>query len=291
MQPDFVPFVLDGPVLVFGGAYGNLQATEAVLYEAARRGIPASNIICTGDLVAYCGKPRETVALVRNAGIHVVMGNCDEQLGLGAGDCACGYTPGSTCDLLSAQWYAYAHSQLRDDERSFLRDLPKRIDVVIGGLRFAVIHGSVSTINAYVFGSTPDDLLRRELALVEADGVIGGHSGLPFARLVDGKLWLNAGVVGMPPNDGTPRVWFSVLTPRSDRVEVALCKLEYDYAAAQADMMTAGLPAGYREALATGIWPSNDVLPEMERALQGIALTPEPIVFRGPLKPQAKRTA
>ena len=28
---------------------------------------------------------------VRDSGIHVVMGNCDEQLGLSAADCACGF--------------------------------------------------------------------------------------------------------------------------------------------------------------------------------------------------------
>ena len=279
MPIEFAPLVLDGPVLVFGGPYGNLQATGAVLREAARRRIPASSIICTGDLVAYCGKPRETIALVRDAGIHVVMGNCDEQLGLGAEDCACGYATGSTCDLLSAQWYAYANSQLTEDDRRYLQALPKRLDVVIAGLRLAVIHGSVSTINAYVFQSTPVGVLRDELALAGTDGVVGGHSGLPFARVIDGKLWLNAGVVGMPANDGTPHVWYSVLTPVSRGIEVELCALEYDFAGAQADMMAAGLPPAYLEALASGIWPSNDILPEMERRHQGRALQSERMPF------------
>ena len=45
----------DGPLLVFGGPYSNLQATRAVLDEAARRGIPAERVICTGDVVAYGG--------------------------------------------------------------------------------------------------------------------------------------------------------------------------------------------------------------------------------------------
>ena len=43
---------LDGPALIFGGPYSNLQATAAVLAEAARLGIPAAHIICTGDLIA-----------------------------------------------------------------------------------------------------------------------------------------------------------------------------------------------------------------------------------------------
>ena len=32
--------IVDGPALLFGGPYSNLEATQAVLAEAARRGIP-----------------------------------------------------------------------------------------------------------------------------------------------------------------------------------------------------------------------------------------------------------
>ena len=67
----------DGPVLVFGGPYGNLQATAAVLDEARARGIDADRVICTGDLAAYCANPSETIDIVRASGIHVVAGNCD----------------------------------------------------------------------------------------------------------------------------------------------------------------------------------------------------------------------
>ena len=89
---------IDSCVLVFGGPCSNLQATEAVLAEARRLGIPPSRIVCTGDLAAYCGEPAATIDLVRASGIHVVMGNCDEQLGTSADDCACGFIPGSACE-------------------------------------------------------------------------------------------------------------------------------------------------------------------------------------------------
>lgn len=45
------------PLLVFGGPYGNLQAVQAVLAEAGRRGISGDRIVCTGDIAAYCGNP------------------------------------------------------------------------------------------------------------------------------------------------------------------------------------------------------------------------------------------
>ena len=69
--------VLDGPLLLFGGPYSNAQATEALLAVAARRAVPSARMICTGDVVAYCAQPAETVAAVREAGVEVVAGNCD----------------------------------------------------------------------------------------------------------------------------------------------------------------------------------------------------------------------
>ena len=36
---------LDGPVLVFGGPYGNLEATEALLAKAESLGIPPPRIL------------------------------------------------------------------------------------------------------------------------------------------------------------------------------------------------------------------------------------------------------
>ena len=76
---DVPPLKLDR-VFVFGGAYGNLQATEAILSEAKRRGFSSDEIIFTGDCVAYCGQPQETADLIRLSGVNTIMGNCEEAL-------------------------------------------------------------------------------------------------------------------------------------------------------------------------------------------------------------------
>ena len=73
-----VPLIAaDGPFLVFGGCYSNLEATLALRAEAQRLGIPPRLIVCTGDVVAYCADAEATVAAVRAWGVHVVMGNCE----------------------------------------------------------------------------------------------------------------------------------------------------------------------------------------------------------------------
>src|SRR5690349_11478113 len=282
---------LDGPALVFGGPYSNLQATAAMLAEAARLGIPPARIICTGDLVAYCGDPVATIDLVRTAGIHVVMGNCDAQLGASGADCGCGFPEGSACERASTAWYAYADAQVGRDDRAFLASLPRRIDLVIGGRRLAVIHGSVGRINQFVFASTAAAIKRRELDLAGTDGVIGGHCGLPFTQTIDGRLWHNPGVVGMPAHDGTPRVWYSVLTPIEGGLRIEHHALAYDHVGAAAAMTRAGLPSDYRDALATGLWPSCDALPYREIRESGVAISPGAIVWPDAPAPQRRARA
>src|SRR5215472_1815067 len=153
-EPATTQLHLDGPALIFGGPYSNLHATAALLDAAARLGIPPSRVICTGDLVAYCGDPAATIDLVRRSGIHVVMGNCDEQLAQDAQDCGCGFPEGSACERASAAWFAYADAEVGRDARAWLATLPRRIDLRIGKMALAVIHGSVSRINQFVFAST-----------------------------------------------------------------------------------------------------------------------------------------
>jgi predicted phosphodiesterase len=267
------------PVLLFGAPYSNLQATQALLTQARHLGIPPGRIVCTGDVVAYAADPVATVDLVRLSGMHVVMGNCEESLGLNAADCGCGFASGSACDMLSIAWYAHADAMLGDDARAWMRDLPRRIDLVMGGRRLAIIHGSPDSINQFVFASALDAALGEMIRSCGCDGVIGGHCGIPFTRVVDGLLWHNPGAIGVPAHDGTPRVWFSVLRVVEDGIEISHLPLEYDHAAAAAAMRTAGLPAGYADALGSGLWPSTDVLPAAELARGGRALAFEPALW------------
>lgn len=263
---------IDGPALVFGGPYSNLQATEAVLAEAARRGIPPRRVVCTGDVVAYCADAAATCELVMQSGIHVLAGNCEIQLGSDAEDCGCGFAEGTACDLLSAAWYAHARRQVTAAQRAWMAGLPRRL--VLGlpdGRRLAVVHGGAEDVSRFLFPSAPAAVLAEEIAATGCDGVIGGHCGLPFARRIGAALWCNAGAVGMPAHDGTPRAWFALLEPGREGLAVSLLPLAYDHVAAAAAMRAAGLPEGYARGLETGFWPSEDVLPAAERAARGVA--------------------
>ncbi|PWS34670.1 diadenosine tetraphosphatase [Falsiroseomonas bella] len=266
---------LDAPLLVFGGPYSNLQATEALLAEAARRGIAPARMLCTGDVVAYGADAAACCDLVMRSGIAVLAGNCEENLASGESDCGCGFEEGTQCDLLSRAWYAHAARQVTPAHRAWMAGLPRRILLDLpDGRRLAVLHGGAADISRFLFASTPDAVLEDEMAATGCAGVIAGHCGIPFARRVGEGVWINAGAIGMPADDGTPRVWFALLTPTPAGLRVEILPLDYDHTSAAAAMRAARLPEGYAAALGSGIWPSCDVLPPAERARRGYPLAP-----------------
>lgn len=268
--------VLRGPVLIFGGPYGNLEATQALRAAAGRHGIAASNVICTGDVVAYGADPQRVTDLIRDWGCAVVMGNCEESLAADAEDCGCNFNEGSTCAALSAHWFAATRRDLDNESKRWMGALPRRVDFSLGGRRLAAVHGAASHISGWVFASTSTATKQAEIEATGADGIIAGHCGLPFTDIVDGRLWHNSGALGMPANDGTARVWYSTLTPAAGGIDIVHHPLDYDHDAAAAKMRTRGYPAEYAACLGTGLWPSCDILPMAERLARGRRLSLQP---------------
>ena len=279
---------LQAPVLVFGGPYSNVRAVLALRERADALGIPPSRSICTGDVVAYCVEPEETSAAVRAWGCHVVAGNCEEQLAAGAADCACGFDEGSECDRLAKGWYPFANERISPASRTWMAGLPSTLRFRVGGLSFRVIHGGVRQINRFVFASQRD-VLAEELALAGADIVVGGHSGLPFVDKVGRGVWFNPGVIGMPANDGTPDVWYGLISIEDGHVVLSTHRLSYDHIAAAAAMRRFGHANGYARSLITGLWPSLDVLPPAETAATGKKIRPRSLRIPACLPAEAAR--
>lgn len=268
------------PLLFFGGPYSNLDALLALKTYAIQHKIPAENIICTGDIVAYCSQPYETVELIREWGIHVLMGNCEESFADNAEDCGCGFDSGTSCELLSVEWYNFANKRLSPEQRQWFSQLPRKLNLNFLDKKIEVVHGSVTSINQFLFSSSAQHLFEEQINSTDADIIIAGHSGMPFSKSINKKLWHNTGAIGMPANDGNTHTWFSILAldeeneSEKQRVKIDSIALSYDHINAYNHMKNAELNNGYADALTTGLWPSMDVLTPAEKQLQGIAIKP-----------------
>jgi len=261
--------VITGDILVFGGVYSNLQALEALKFWADENGYGANRVFCTGDILGYCAQPVECIDLIRQWGIHVIAGNVEIQTRNREVDCGCDFTSGGRCDLFSRNWYAYIQSQLKEDEIDWLQTLPHHLQFHYNGKEVMVVHGSWFHTSDFIFRSTSWQTKAENFGATGVDIILAGHCGLPFADEQNGKLWLNAGVIGMPANDGTDRVWFATIHPSANGIHYTFHHLQYDYKQAADLMRRHGLPLSYANTLETGLWDNCEILPEEETLLQG----------------------
>jgi predicted phosphodiesterase len=253
------------PILIFGGPYSNLEATKALLAEAEQMKIPPANVLCTGDIVAYCASPQETIDLIRDWGISVVLGNCEESLGNDADDCGCGFEEGTTCEVLSAGWFDFSKPRISQSNKEWMKQLPRRITFAYSGFECEAIHGGTEHINQFIYASDREEIM-QQLENTPSDIILGGHCGIPFGQQSGGKAWLNAGVIGMPANDGTQDGWYMLVTPVDTGIEISWHRLKYNAQTTVDMMQQKGLKTAYQSALLSGVWPSMDVLPDTEKA-------------------------
>lgn len=258
---------LSGPVVVFGGAYSNLQATRALLKWAGDTGISGDQMICTGDIIAYCADPAAVTDLLLGQ-VALIKGNVEQSLASGQADCGCGFAEGSTCDLASVAWFEHVEAAL-SHRRAEFATLPDWIVFDHMDHRYVVVHGGASDVARFLWPTDPDEVFASEISLIEAeigpvDTVVSGHSGIPFDRHIAQHRWINAGVIGMPPHDGAPDTRFCLLGDTGPQIH----RLSYDWCGAQSALTSAGLTQGYETALETGYWPSEDILPAALRVVR-----------------------
>ncbi|MFT7672136.1 MAG: putative phosphodiesterase [Gammaproteobacteria bacterium] len=269
---------INAQIMVFGGPYSNFSATKAIQEEADKRGIRADHVICTGDLVAYCAEPVETCRLIQNWEIQVVMGNCEESLGFDDPDCGCGFIEGSVCSVLSVTWYDFAQRRVSAEDRQWMRELPRAIRFEMNNRQFEVVHGGIEDISQFIFASTDSEKIANQIKQQQCDVIIGGHCGLPFAHSTEQGHWLNAGVIGMPANDGTTDGWYLLLTPVNHTIRASWHRLPIDQTISSKLTRDSGM-IEYADAMLSGLWANMDVLPESERAQRGIPLNPAAVLL------------
>jgi len=261
--------VSNDDLLIFGGPYSNLHALQALRKVAEEKSIKPTQIICTGDIVGYCAFPDESVKFVRDWGIHTIAGNVEFNLRDEADDCGCNFDEGSRCDLLSRQWYPFAKSKISQEALTYLHNIPEFIRFEYHGKKYFVLHGSYENTSEFIFKSTNKEVKEKTLNVTNADVILAGHCGIPFSDDIENKRWLNAGVIGMPANDGKSNTWYCILSNGVPTFH----QLQYDHHKANQAMLENPLPKSYAKTLVDGIWDNCDVLPEIESAMQGKELS------------------
>jgi len=262
----------NGKLLLFGGVYSNLQALEALIDIAKSEDIPAEDCICTGDITGYCAQPEETIQLFRQWGAVSIAGNVELQLANDSEDCGCDFKAGGRCDSFSKTWFPYTKAYLSQESLDWIAEIPENISFYYAGKKVTVVHGNYGNVSEFIFKSNANQNKENCLSETDSDVIVAGHCGLPFNQPIKEKLWLNPGVIGMPANDGTQRVWYMILENNNKEIKYTHRSFEYDFKTAQRLMFKNHLPEAYADTLSSGIWDNMEILPEIEKMGQGIPI-------------------
>ena len=260
---------LNGRLLFFGGVYSNLQSLAALKTIAEESNYAPQNMFCTGDIIGYCAQPNECIDLIKAWGIRTIAGNVELQLRDGENDCGCDFNAGGRCDIFSKNWYAYAQRNITNENLAWLQTIPHHIQFSWQGKQVLLVHGSWFRTAEFIFKSTDWTLKEANFNVNGADIIVAGHCGLPFAHEQNEKLWLNPGVIGMPANDGSDKVWYATLQEEGDALAYRFHRYCYDFATASRLILENGLPASYAKTLNTGLWDNCEILPAEEAAAMG----------------------
>ena len=254
-----------GSVALFGGAYSNWRAVQAVLEDARRRRV--DRVVFLGDAGGFGPLPDRTVEVLRGADLLSIQGNYDDSVGHAREDCACGYT--DPRDNHYAQLsYDYTLANTHADSRRWLAGLQHEARIRVGGHLVHLCHGSPRRVNEFLWESTtPVDFIAHQCDQLGVDWIACTHTGLHWTRrLPDGRGLVNVGAVGRPANDGRQAIWYTLLEGSAQGLRVTHVPVDYEVAPVVQAMRAEGLPEVFVETLTTGWWTTClEILPGRER--------------------------
>lgn len=178
-------------VAVVSDVHGVRPALDLVLRDPALRG--ADHLVVTGDL-ASGPQPVEVLDRIMALGgnVTVIRGNADRELvSLARGE------PTDVPDDVSP----WAAAQLAPHHVEFLAGLPSSVVLDVGGFGPVLFcHATPRSDTEVVLVDSSIARWTSALADVpdEVTAVVCGHTHMPFLRLVDRRLVINSGSVGMP---------------------------------------------------------------------------------------------
>lgn len=215
---------------LFSDIHGNLAGLQAVLVAIAASG-GADSIVAAGDLITGESATDEILDLLVTHRVRMVRGDGDTEDKLLALQEQARAAPGSTRNSLQyyAALQAWLHTHLSPAGRAFLAALPLSQTIEVApGHRLYVCHASPRSVADRVCAPDCDPAtIRAAYAGVDAEVIAFGHAHTPYARLLDGRLYLNVASVGFR-QDGTSMLTF--VTYIDDQWLVQQQAIPYDVA-------------------------------------------------------------
>lgn len=216
-------------IAVISDIHGNLEAMKSIVEDIKNEG--CEKIFCLGDLAMAGPMPKETIDFVRNLknefDFEIIQGNTDEMIAL-AQDCI--YEKIKEALPVMAEAYKSDIKTVTDEQKEYLKNLPKQKEIKIGELKILLVHGSPRKNNEDISPNLDIKIVEEMIKDTDADLILCGHTHIPCGYQTNtNQTVINAGSVGRPFS-AEPKSCYCVLT--LDGTKNFLAKhnfVEYDF--------------------------------------------------------------
>jgi len=182
-------------VAILSDIHANFQALEAVMRDIKNNN--CETILCLGDLAMAGPEPEKVIDFVKKQNNWtVIQGNTDELIAEFSQDLA---------DTMKNKFPVMANA-LEDDikiisenNKNFLKTLPKQKELEIEGVKILLVHGSPRKNNEDILPDMPIEQIEEIIKGTNADVIFCGHTHVPCGYQTNSKQTVvNVGSVGRP---------------------------------------------------------------------------------------------
>ena len=175
-------------IAVIADIHGNLVALKNCLLFIKKQKV--DDIYFLGDAVGYLPFAQGVICVLQDEKIKCIKGNHEAML---LGD----------LPVLAANREVYKLSQAKESmaaaELAFIKTWGISHEIILDDKKITMMHGSpLDYLNGYVYPDTDLELF----AGMPADVIVCSHTHYPFVKNHNGKLFINAGSVGLPRDCG-----------------------------------------------------------------------------------------
>ncbi|MGO1820368.1 MAG: metallophosphoesterase family protein, partial [Senegalia sp. (in: firmicutes)] len=218
---------------VLADIHGNFTALEAVINYSMNQGI--DHFIIAGDHISDCPNPNEVLNRISKLKGWTIGGNREEYIL-------------KTIDDKTTDWNKYrqldsiiwTRDKLETHNIEFIRDLTNQKSIQIEDFdTIRVVHGSTDDVYEHLYPYKEDRLVEI-LNKIDEKVLICGHTHEQWSKVINGKLVLNPGSVGVHFNKESSAE-FSILSWSNNEWTVQHKKIKYDIEKLEKDFLMKGL--------------------------------------------------
>lgn len=215
-------------IAIISDIHGNIQALEAVMQNIKQE--KCEKIFCLGDLAMAGPEPSKTIdkikELQKTTDFILIQGNTDEMI--------------ANCDnqilhMLKENNPIMANAlqsdiqEISEEQKLFLRNLPKQKETEIEGIKILLVHGSPRKNNENIYPDLKIEEVEEMISQTDADIIFCGHTHMPCGYQTNTKQTVvNVGSIGRPFSE-EPKSCYAVLEINNKEFSIKHNFINYDF--------------------------------------------------------------